>query len=376
MRRHAPHPAWRRREFLAGVGALPLLVVGCEQEGPATPIERWLAATGDDESSYGIVLASADGEATVIHTGFRGHDLVHRPGSSRVIMFGRRPGTFAIEVDVERGEIVRTLEAAEDRALQGHGCFTPDGRLLITCEADIESGQGRLVVRDADGLAILRELDSHGIGPHQIALMPDGHTLVVANGGILTRPETGADKLNLDTMRSSLAYVDLETGYLIDEQLVAEPKASIRHLDVCPDGAVVVAMQIQREAMDHDEVVPLAGVHHPGSTLRPFDSGLDFVGAMEDYAGSVVANPRTRVLAVTSPRGDLALFWNLDSGELMGHLPFHDVCGVAVSSDSGSFVLTGAGGQVRRVDATNLQILSDIPGPFGAVRWDNHLIIT
>ena len=44
-------------------------------------------------------------------------------------------------------------------------------------------------VRDAqDGYRQIGELPSDGIGPHEATLMPDGKTLVVANGGIRTHP--------------------------------------------------------------------------------------------------------------------------------------------------------------------------------------------
>lgn len=365
-------PLHGRRQFIIGLGALAAMPTGCSDDPPR---EIWVSAEGDDDDGYGIVAAGPDGVIATVESGFRGHAVAQRPDDPRrVIMFGRRPGMYGIDVDVVRGRIVGRFECAPDRRLQGHGCFTPDGALLLTAEADVETGQGKIGVRDAATFETVRELDTGGIGPHEIGLMPDGETLVVANGGILTRPETGAEKLNLDTMSSSLTYLDLATGERVAEERVPEQKASIRHLSICADGTVVVAMQVQREALDHEEIVPLAAVHAPGGALEVLDDGLDLVSVLEDYAGSIAVNERSRTAAVTSPRGNLVAFWNIDSGKLVGHHAFDDVCGVAISGDERHFVLSGSGGQVRVVDASTLVESRDARERFDGIRWDNHMI--
>jgi hypothetical protein len=53
-------------------------------------------------------------------------------------------------------------------------------------------------VRDASaGYRHIGELPSHGIGPHDLALLSDERTLVVANGGIRTHPDRRREELNL-----------------------------------------------------------------------------------------------------------------------------------------------------------------------------------
>lgn len=365
-----------KRNFLAGLGTLCLLPPGCASDADGEESERWLSAHGADDASYGLLIAGPLGVVSLVESGFRGHDVSARPGHpDRAMMFGRKPGRFAIDVDLVEGRVVRRLELAAGRALQGHGCFTADGSILITSETDVSTGAGKLVVRDAETFEVLSELDTYGIGPHEIALMPDERTIVVANGGIFTLPESGDEPLNLDSMRSSLAYVDLASGALVDEVLFSEPKASIRHLDVCDDGTVVCAMQVQREAMESDAVVPLAFVHRRGEAPRALDAGLEVVAAMQDYAGSIAVDRQSRVAGVTSPRGNLALFWHVDTGALVGQLELFDVCGIGVSPDQARFVLTGGNEQVRLLEADTLEPLGQRLGPLPGVRWDNHLIV-
>ncbi len=364
-----------RRRFLAGLATLatvPGVTTGCDV--PAAR-ERWISAQGDDDDAYGLVIAEPGGGATTVKSGFRGHAIaVHPRDPNRVVMFARRPGQFGIAVDLERGRVVERFECSVDRRVAGHGCFNADGTRLLTVETDTQTAQGVITVRDADTLEPTREFSTYGIGPHEIVLMPDGRTIAVANGGLLTRPETGREVLNLETMRSTLTTIDLESGSLITQEQVPEDKASIRHLAVTEDGTIVVAMQIQRDALEHDEPRPLIAVQRPGARLLPLEDGVEFGTAMQDYAGGIAVDEDSRVAAVTSPRGSLVAFWNIDSGEHVGHLGFDDVSGVAVSRDQGCFVLSGSGGQVRLVDPLTLAEVREARERFSDVRWDNHLI--
>ncbi|MEM6989937.1 MAG: DUF1513 domain-containing protein [Myxococcota bacterium] len=366
-----------RRRFVAGVGAIAVAPVACGGDldgGPAGVVERWLSAQGDDEQTYGLVVASAD-EATIITSGFRGHGVAPNPADpNRAVMFSRRPGQYGIVVDLSRGEVLHRFDTSAQRRFAGHGCFTPDAALLLTAEADAQTAEGTIGVRDAETGQLLREIPTHGVGPHELAMMPDGQTVVVANGGILTRPETGADKLNLDTMDSTLAYVDVETGSLVAQARVPEPKASLRHLGIAEDGTVAVAMQIQREALEDGEPRSLIAVHKPGEALEVLLDGIELGLAMKDYAGAIAVDDRSRLAAVTSPRGSLVAFWHLDSGRLKGQVAFDDVSGVAVSKQQPHFVLSGSGGQVRSVDTDTLQDVRDARARFSNVLWDNHMI--
>ena len=320
-------------------------------------------------------IAEPGGAAKTVRSGFRGHAMAHHPANpSRVVMFGRRPGEFGIVVDIERAQLVLRFECTPQRRFAGHGCFNADGSELLTVEADVETGAGVIAVRDGSTLQVVRELETHGIGPHEVVLMPDGRTLAVANGGILTRPETGATALNLDSMRSTLTYLDLESGTVVDEQQVPESKASLRHLAVGDDGTVAVAMQVQREALDDTEPRPLLAIHRPGRELEPLLDGLELGTAMQDYAAGVAIDGESRIAAVPSPRGNLVGFWHIDTGAWVGQHAFDDVSGVTVSPQLGCFVLSGSGGQVRLVDADTLAELPDARERFAEVRWDNHLL--
>lgn len=374
--------AFHRRRFLEGVAATTLLPAaaswGCGATDDALDGEAvyWLSSQGSDEASYGIVSAREPFmEASVITTGFRGHDVAQDPTRpTEFVLFGRRPGTTSAVADVRTGQVRAMLRAKPGHAFQGHGFFTPDGRHLLASEADTFTGAGLLTVRETESYSLVRDIDTHGIGPHEVLLMPDETTVVVANGGLLTRPETGREVLNLDAMDSSLAYLDLESGALIEQRRVSDPKSSIRHLDVTAEGTVAFGVQVQREGLDHDDLVPLAGVHEPGREPVMFSERQDVIGLMNDYVGSVAVSTSTRTAGFTSPRGDIAVFWNLDSGDYLGLHELADCSGLAASPDGAHFFLSSSFGEVRTLQATDLVELASARRRFDDVRWDNHLI--
>ncbi len=374
----------RRRQILLGLAAAGL-APGLSAENKKSDLltvgqkrEVWVSAQGSSAKFFGVSWTdSQSGSVETALSGFRGHAVSAHPlRPENIIMYGRRPAVTAVEVSLKTGEVEKIFSCADGKHLLGHGCFSKKGHLLYTTEAELKSGRGKIVVRDALSYRQLDELESYGIGPHEIKLMPDGKTLVIANGGILTHPDTGRKKLNLETMQSSLLYIDLKSGRKLNEITIPEPKASIRHLDVASDGTVVFAMQVQREACGHNKVVPLVGSHKQGEKVKLFVQPERVTEQMKDYAGSVVINEKHRVVGVTSPKGDLAAFWHIDSGELAGYHQLSDVCGINLTADQSHFVMSSSIGQLRFIEASTLKenksrrIVSD------NIHWDNHLVLT
>ncbi|MEM6931835.1 MAG: DUF1513 domain-containing protein [Myxococcota bacterium] len=360
-----------RRQLVWGLGTLALLPTGCTTSAGTW----WVSAQGDDAERFSLLAASPAGPTTNVPSGFRGHGLaVHPQISGRVVMFARRPGTEGLVVDLGEPRSATSLACRSGLRMQGHGAFSPDGQWLFGTLADEATGAGALGVWRTDSWAQVDELPTQGIGPHEVRLMPDGRTLVVANGGLLTRPETGREVLNLDTMDSSIVFVDIDSGEVNEQARVGVPKASLRHLDITDDGVVVVGAQIQRAAVGHDDVLPLVAAHRPSTGLVAFDTP-DLVAAMADYVGSVTLSSRSRIAATSSPRGNLVLFWDIDRGALVGQHAFTDVSGLAVDEAAGTFVLTNSFGQVRTLDAFTLAEDESARRDFDDVRWDNHLTL-
>lgn len=338
--------------------------------------ERWLSAQGRDKKTYGLAWINPQQHTSSQQQAhFRGHGLCQNPAKpEQVVMFSRRPGTHGMRLNTDTGNIDGNFHSINDRYMQGHGCYSADGQWLYCTESSISTGEGKITVRDATTLEQVHEFNSHGIGPHEILLMPDGHTLAVANGGLLTHPDTGRKILNLDTMRSSLSYIDSRNGELISEHFLSEAKASIRHLDVAADGTVAVALQVQRAAMANNQLIPLAAIHQAGQPLKTLNAPEALMVQLNDYMGSVAIHSDARIAAFTSPKGNLAMFWHLDDLSWQGFHAFHDVCGLAVSQDNQNFVLSNSAGKIRQISARTLTIDKQKSLTFPGQSWDNHLL--
>lgn len=337
--------------------------------------EYWLSAQGKIADNYGLGAITADKQQAVnIPSGFRGHGICQHPTQpEKVIMMSRRPGLIGLEVNIASGE-TREFNSPEQHHMHGHATYSHDGQYIFTSESDYQLGEGKIVVRDSNSLEVVSIFPSYGIGPHELKMMPGSEVLVVANGGLLTHPDSGRKVLNLETMDSSLTYIDSRNGQLISQHRVAEKKASIRHFDIADDGSVAFGMQVQRQAMADNHLVPLAGVHKPGAEVQLLQAPETLTVALNDYMGSVAIASAQRLAAFTSPRGDLAMFWNLDDGSLQGYHRFHDVCGLTLNQQKTHFVLSNSAGKIRQIETDTLQENPSLRLDFPMMAWDNHML--
>jgi hypothetical protein len=187
--------------------------------------ECFAASRKDDRGNFQAAIFTLDGDEQAVELPGRGHDIALRPGGAEWVAFARRPGRFGVAVPLGAGTPI-WFAAQPGRHFFGHGVFSADGRLLYATENDYARASGMIGVRDAtDGYKQIGEFPAHGMEPHDIALLSDGRTMVIANGGIRTHPDRGADELNLADMQPSLVYVDVTTGDLLEEHRLAPASA-------------------------------------------------------------------------------------------------------------------------------------------------------
>jgi hypothetical protein len=344
----------QRRAFLATLAAAcaPRLT-WAEVGSPA-----FLAAgkEGEDFVLHGL---SAEGRSLFgIALPGRGHAAAAHPVRAEAVAFARRPGTFALVIDCGTGAVRARLTPPEGMQFNGHGAFSADGSVLMTSEVVAETSEGRIGLWDTGGYTRLGDWPSHGIGPHEIRLLPDGR-LAVANGGIRTDP-VDRTKLNIPEMRPNLALLDAGGALLDMVELPEFMQNSIRHLALCGD-AIAFAMQWEG---DPAEAVPQLGLWVPGQAPVLCEAPEGDAFAMQGYAGSVAATGE-RVI-VTSPKGGVAMIFAADGAHVATHRRA-DLCGAAVAA--GGFVVTDGLGAVWAADDAGLAPLSQ-----GGVQWDNHLV--
>ena len=365
-----------RRAFLGSLAAAGLAgagLPGLRRPARAAQRARYLsggAGLGGRHHVVGIdddgALAFADGLPD------RGHAVAVAPDGRTAVICARRPGRFAAVVDLADAAITGEIPAAQDRHFYGHAAFTADGSRLFATENAYALGEGRVGIYDAaDGFRRVGEWPTRGVGPHEVRLMPDGRMLAVANGGILTHPDTGREKLNLDSMDPCLVLIDAGDGRLLER--IALPaslrRLSARHLAIGRGGRIAVVMQY--EGPDTDLPPLIALIERPGR-MRFVVAPQPVHIAMANYCGSVAFDEAGAVFGVSSPRGGLFTFWSAD-GAFLDAVSVIDGCGIAPAGGAGRFVLSDGLGGLWRYDlaAGGLARLAAFRDP--VAHWDNHL---
>ena len=350
----------KRRTFLTSLLAATAAprVTWADAGNPA-----YLAAAKKPDGSYGLYGLDARGQVRFgMPLPTRGHAAAAHPTRPLAVAFARRPGTYAIVLDCISGDVINRLEAPEGRHFYGHGAFSLDGTMLFTTENDLETGAG--VIGVWDDFQRVGEFPSNGIGPHEILRLPMSDTLVVANGGILTHPDTGRAKLNLDSMRPNLSYLTPE-GQVVAQIEFPEHQNSIRHLTVRPDGLVGMAMQWQGHLAQAPALLALHSLGEPPVALiAPPEKHRWLKG----YAGSIAFSANGESVAITSPHGGVAQVFNAESGGFSAQIKRPDICGLAAGLDG--FIATDGLGGVAQIMAGQDTPLSESAD----ISWDNHLI--
>jgi len=368
-----------RRSFLIGTaiaaGSASRAFAGVLADDDATSTEAgdFIAACRRPDGAYSVVILRLDGSIVrELPLKDRGHDIALDPARGEAVVFARRPGSFALAFDVRGRRGPALFTTPPDRHFYGHGVFSSDGRLLYATEHDNATRQGLLGVYNAtQGYERIGEFKTFGIGPHEVILLADGKTLAVANGGIETHVEpggSGREKLNIDTMMPSLAFIDSTTGDLIakHEQTSDLHKLSVRHIAADARGAVWFGAQWEGEAADTPELIGFAGIDKP---LRIIEPETPQGAALAGYIGAVAISGDKRVLAASAPRAGRIVYVDTERTAIIGETQLTDGCGLTGVLQSEFALSSGLGVvETETPDHTHLKTAS-----FPGRSFDNHL---
>ena len=358
-------PLIDRRHFLAGAGAaFALSLAPAGAEALERPDALFGAACRMPGGGYGAAIFDEAGAIiSKIALPDRGHDVAFDPISGKAVAFARRPKIFAVVFDPKTGETTRTLTSPEGRHFFGHGFFSPDGALMYATENEYDAARGLIGVYDvAAGYVRIGEFDTHGMDTHEALLMPDGETIVVANGGIETHPDYGRQKLNLPTMQPSLVFIDRRSGDLISTHELPHElhQLSIRHLAIDAERRVWFGCQYEGPSSDAPQ---LLGAVAPGKDLVLTELPRGELAALSNYVGSVAASRDGKRVAISSPVGNTMLVLDAATGRVASRHTVKDGCGLA--PDGSGFLASTGDGAVGVLGGDSRT---------AAVQWDNHIL--
>jgi hypothetical protein len=359
---------WERRAFLraAGVGfaasLMPRQVAALERSELV-----FASSVQTTDGGFGAVLLGERGDVIAnIALPDRGHDITISREAGRGVVFARQPGTFAVVFDPAGQAAPITLTSIEGRHFFGHGVFSPDGRLLYATESDFEAAQGVIGIYDAtDGYRRIGEFPTYGTGPHEMLLMPDGVTFVVANGGIETHPDFGRTELNLETMDPSVAFIDRRDGQLVGQLRLGAGlhQLSIRHMAIDMRGRVWFGCQYKGAPSESPQLVGYATMD---GEIRLVELPDDTLRDLRNYVGSVAASADGRTIAVSSPEGDLLVAIEAEGGRPVLVETLRNGCGLA--ADGAGFVATSGMGEMVGIAGAERA-----PRRF-EFQFDNHML--
>lgn len=297
----------------------------------------------------------------------RGHDVTLRPRNPQIIVFARRPGNWFAVLNGRDGSVLQVVQAGDGRHFYGHGAFSADAKLLYATENVMATGEGCIGIYDATGgYRRVGELPSGGIGPHDLVLLPGTNTLVIANGGLRTHPDTGREVLNPEEMKPNLALLDVQSGRIaaVYELGSGLRSLSIRHLAVRSDGCIGFGCQYQGSK---DDAPPLLGLLRPEAAPEMLEIEEDALYRLRNYVGSVTFDDEGDYMLATSPQGGYALVWDMARGAVVKSIIMTDVCGAA-SSGAGEFLLTSGNSGLSELTVEGTSRVSSASGWI----WDNH----
>lgn len=355
-----------RRDFLRAAGAA--FVAGLSDRALSQTLAAdavYATAFQNRYGGYGVAVLSEAG-ALLYNAPLpgRGHDVTYDPINCRAVVFSRQPGTFAVIFDPRGAKEPQTISSVAGRHFFGHGAFSPDGALLYATENDFENAAGMVGVYDAtDDFRRIGEFATHGVGPHELILMPDGATIAIANGGIETHPDYGRAELNLSIMKPSLVFLNRHDGSLIEKHALPADlhQLSIRHMDVDHRGSIWFGCQYRGPASDRPMLV---GKAERGANFGLIEMSDAALGGLRNYVGSVAANHRAGTVAISSPQGNSYAILEAASGKLLQLRSLTEVCGLAPVGES--YFATSGLGALERPGADPVTMADHV--------WDNHLL--
>jgi len=354
-----------RRRWL-GALALGVCVPGVAMASNDRATRLLAAWQSDEEQCIGLIDLAA-GEARVAHSlpvPTRAHGLFVEAGGS-VLAMARRPGDWLVRWHPTSGA-TQWQWIEDDHRFNGHVMASPDGQTLWTTETDRESGQGRVALRDARTLARTAAFATQGMDPHEMLVLParvgdvPAGSLLVANGGIPTQPETGRAKRELDRMDASLVALDGTMGRVLGQWRLSDPRLSIRHLAWDPAShRVGIALQAEHDDTQARQTAPVLAVWD-GRGLQAAREQPALVG----YGGDICARPGGGFLVSCTRAHHLA--WFDARGVWQRSEPLQEACALGNTVNG-----WWAAGRASALSNTT----SDPLGLPAGVRLDNHWLV-
>lgn len=285
------------------------------------------------KTQYALSLINLDvdiPQAERIALPFLGHGLAFDPRDPQRVVVFEKKGPGACVVDLRRRQIQAPLATQKTRHFYGHGAFSGDGSLLYATESLLDQDrQGVLVVRDAQTLRELGSLPTYGTAPHDCAILDEGRTMVVANGG-------GA----AGESDPCVTYIDLKTEALLERVPITSTRFNAGHVAMSRRGDLAI-VSAPREGLSPQDLGAVA-IRPAGRQAVTVNKPQHAVRRMVGETLSVCIDEARGLVLATHPLGDCVSIWDLDTTTLVALHETYNPRGIALSLDASWYLVSHA----------------------------------
>ena len=277
-------------------------------------------------------LDSDASEPARIPLDFLAHGFAPHPRRAEAALLEKR-GPGGAYVDLAARVVLGRIDPLPGHHFYGHGAFTRDGGALLAVETDLETRDGVISVRDPHSFAVIDTFPTFGQAPHDCALIEDGRTLVITNGG----GPIGRDD---DASLPCVSFVDVATQKLLERHVVDDARINTGHVAVALDGdRSFIVVSAPRDGLP-DTALGGVSLRSKGGPLRYATEPAAVTSRMIGESLSVAIHAPSRTALCTHPYGHLITFWNLDTGALFGALDLPNARGVTLTLDQRYFAVS------------------------------------
>lgn len=279
-------------------------------------------------------------------THFFGHGVAVDPRRPTRALLTEKRGPGACEVELSTGRVLRRVPPREGCHFYGHAAFDAEGARVFVVETELRTREGVVTVRDGQSFAVLGAFPSYGANPHDCALVEEGRTLALSNGGGVL----GSDQW------ASVTFVDLATQKLLERVPVPNARLNAGHLATLGPRQFAL-VSAPRDGLPEAQTRGGLCARLAGSPLREALEPAALVSELYGEWLSVCVHEAAGTLVATHPLADAATVWRWPTLEHLATLELPVARGVALTLDASRFALSyGHDGRVALLDPRTLQL--------------------
>lgn len=281
-----------------------------------------------------------------------GHSILRHPAKAYTALSIPKKMSVMSEVDLKSKKLIQSIDAGPGMSFYGHGAFNKDGSKFFTSEIEFETQKGVVKIRDGKTYREIGRVDSHGLRPHDIMLIENDTIAILTHGGLdRNQKDTAID------LRTNVTFVELATGKLLKRLVPDRSGFEIGHVALSKDGYLLGGSFPQSGETYGDTFVAKPNGKFTQLEVPP----APIAKKLKDQILSLALDSERALVAATSPKSGLVLFWNYKKNKFLKALEMKDPHGVVLTEDGKHFVITARNPKISWIKTADLTLEAGHP---------------